>query len=541
MSEVVWERLSSGQYEDMVSVLLSHLNPRIRRIDGSGGDGGRDSEFPREDGPEIFQLKKFTGRMNGGRRGQVKSSLKTAARRKPVAWHLVVPIDPTPGEGEWFEGLRKEYDFPLHWDGKTWLDAQMAERPFIQRYFLTDERDRVMELLKQLHEEQAAIEDVQAGAERMRGLAARINELDPYYRFDIAIRNNDVSIGVFPKYEGAELDHPITVKMNLAFPDTDEGHAAMREVQASMDYGSPVEVEGQFIQSFTLDGPGGIGGTFTEGGAFKFGPPEPRETWEMPLELRALTSDGVQVAVLPITLTQRTMGLRGAIVRGSDRPGTFTVEMQANVETQHMSLHFRFSATADHFPHDLLPALVFMRGAVPPNMIEVLVGPDRMPLGEPVAAPDVFPLEEGYVRLVEDLARLQRETGTFFPMPPELTQEDLREIAEGLDLLDGKDVDQRWKRASFELNVTDPQRLLEEFDSKPEGVAFFFDGHGEATVAGHMLPLGKMRTYIPAAHVANLEELRLLVEAAVPEEELVVEMELEASGEETFKLKLIPE
>ena len=359
----------------------------------------------------IFQLKKFTGRMNGGRRGQVKSSLKKAAQRNPVAWHLVVPIDPTPGEEDWFEGLRREYDFPMHWDGKTWLDAQMAERPFIRRYFLTDERDRVIELLTQLNGEKAAIEDVHAGAERMKALAARINELDPYYRFDIAIRNNDVTIGVVPKYEGAELDHPISVKMNLAFPDTDEGRAVLKDVQDSMDYGSPVEVEGQFVQSFTLDGPAGFGGTFTEGGAFKFGPPQPRETWEMPFELRAVTSEGVQVAALPITLTERTAGLRGAIVRGSDRPGTFTVEMQANVETRRMDFRFQFSATSDHYPHDLLPALGFMRGAVPPNMIEVLVGPDRLPLGPAVTAPDVVTPEPGYIRLVEELARLRVRPG----------------------------------------------------------------------------------------------------------------------------------
>lgn len=143
VSEVDWERLSSRQFEDIVSVLLSHQNPKIRCLDGSGGDGGRDAEFAREGGREIYQLKGFTGRMNGGRRGQVRSSLKKAAKQKPVAWHLVVPIDPTQKELAWFENLRADYPFPLYWDGRTWLNAQFAERPFIPRYFLGDERDRV--------------------------------------------------------------------------------------------------------------------------------------------------------------------------------------------------------------------------------------------------------------------------------------------------------------------------------------------------------------------------------------------------------------
>jgi hypothetical protein len=537
MSEVEWEKLNAGLYEDMVSVLLSHLNPKIRRIDGSGGDGGRDAEFARDDGPEIYQLKKFTGRMNGGRRGQVKSSLKKAAERDPVAWHLVVPIDHTPGELEWLEDLQRAYDFPLYWDGRTWLNTQMAERPFIPAYFLADERDRILELIGQLNEEQAALKDLGAGLDRMRSLAARINDLDPYYRFEITVGGVGGKVAVFPKYEGAELDHPITVNMNLAFPNTDQGRAAMEEFQSAMDYGSPVEVEGQFVQSFTIDGPAGFGGTFNEG-AFKIGPPGPREEVDLGFELRALTAEGVAVATLPITLTERTTGRRGGIIRGSDRPGAFAVEMQADIETKHLNMSFKFSATSDHLPHDLLPALAFMKGMVPPNSVEILVGPDRLPLAPPTVVPHVLPLEEGYIRLVEDLARLQRETQTFFAMPPLFSPDDLREIKEGLALLDGKEVTQSWTTASFELNVSDPEQFLGELK---EEQAFLTEGQAEARVAGHAMPLGKMRTHMAAARVANLDAVQAAAAALPPGEELIVKIELEASGDKTLRMTLIPD
>jgi hypothetical protein len=65
MSEVEWKRLSANSYEDMVSVLLSQMNPKLRRIDGSGGDGGRDAEFPRDEGPEIYQLTQAEARVAG--------------------------------------------------------------------------------------------------------------------------------------------------------------------------------------------------------------------------------------------------------------------------------------------------------------------------------------------------------------------------------------------------------------------------------------------------------------------------------------------
>ncbi len=541
MSVVDWESPSTkAQFEEMVSVLLSHRNPKVRRIDGSGGDGGRDAEFQRDGGPEIFQLKSFTGRLNGGRRGQVKSSLNRAAKRKPVAWHLVVPIDPTPKELEWFEDLQRNYEFPLTWDGKTWLNGQMAERPFIPRYFLTDERNRVLEMLTQLNEEKAALGDIHAGVERMRALAERINELDPYYRFDVAVRNGTVEVSAFPKYKGAERDRPITINVALAFPNTDGGDAAGKAFQASMDYGSPVEVEGQFIQSFTIDGPAGLGGTFTEGGAFRLGPQQPPEDWEMKLVLRAINVDGVPVATLPITLTERTVGRRGVIVRGSDRPGTFAVEMRTDFDTLQMNLNVRFSSTADHYPHDLLPALSFMRGALPPNKIEVLVGPDSLPLGEPVEAPDLGRMAEEYIRVVEDLARLQRETRTFFPMPAEFTREDLRELAEALDLLDGKEVAHGWEAASFGLNVTEPDRFLAELASKADGAAFVTEAQAGAKIAGQTLPLGKMRTQIPAARVCNLDDIRMAVESSQPNEELVVQVELEALADKTLRMSLLP-
>ena len=40
-----WECLGERKYEDMVSVLLSRLHPDSQRIDGKGGDGGRDVQI----------------------------------------------------------------------------------------------------------------------------------------------------------------------------------------------------------------------------------------------------------------------------------------------------------------------------------------------------------------------------------------------------------------------------------------------------------------------------------------------------------------
>ena len=117
-----WEDLGRQKYEDMASVLLSRLYPNSQRIDGSGGDGGRDVQIVHAGNGQVteaFELKSFTGRLGPGQRSQIKCSLDRAADLGPARWTLVVPIDPTPKELEWFRKLGKSYSFPLEW---AWQD-----------------------------------------------------------------------------------------------------------------------------------------------------------------------------------------------------------------------------------------------------------------------------------------------------------------------------------------------------------------------------------------------------------------------------------
>ena len=87
-----WEDLGRQKFEDMVSVLLSRLHPDSQRIDGKGGDGGRDVQIVHAgDGliVDAFELKSFTGRMGSVQRPQVKNSLDRAADLGPARWMLV--------------------------------------------------------------------------------------------------------------------------------------------------------------------------------------------------------------------------------------------------------------------------------------------------------------------------------------------------------------------------------------------------------------------------------------------------------------------
>jgi hypothetical protein len=81
----------------MVACLLSHQNGEVRRIDGSGGDGGRDCQFEATDGVHAYEMKGFSGgRVGKTQRRQVERSLERAASLNPSDWTLITPVDPTP-------------------------------------------------------------------------------------------------------------------------------------------------------------------------------------------------------------------------------------------------------------------------------------------------------------------------------------------------------------------------------------------------------------------------------------------------------------
>ena len=162
---VDFSRLSSKQYEDMTSVLLSRIR-QTHRVDGSGGDGGRDCYFSDESGTDAYELKSFVGRMNDVRRRQVVRSLQRALKKSPRTWSLVVPIDATPKEQEWFDSLASGTTTRLTWLDKTWLEERLAAHPDIGRYF-AGASEEVVQILKDIAREDALPSDAAGVATRM--------------------------------------------------------------------------------------------------------------------------------------------------------------------------------------------------------------------------------------------------------------------------------------------------------------------------------------------------------------------------------------
>lgn len=114
-----------------MTTLLSLLNDDVLRMDGSGGDEGRDVQFRRGDQLDLHELKSFTGRMTParrqasrifaekGRRAQSNELEAGRAHRPDLRLRSRVPADAVGGDlgagrGLRHHGQRPELDRPTH-------------------------------------------------------------------------------------------------------------------------------------------------------------------------------------------------------------------------------------------------------------------------------------------------------------------------------------------------------------------------------------------------------------------------------------------
>ncbi|MDE0170913.1 MAG: hypothetical protein OXS29_15625 [bacterium] len=233
-NRVRWEDLDRGTFEDMVATLISRRYPSAQRIDGSGGDGGRDLQMYTDEGLVVFQLKGVTGRMDPRRRRQVERSLMRAAQDDPIRWCLVVPIDHTPGELDWFNRINDGYGFDCCWRGKTWLDGEMARNPDIVRYFAHGQRFELSEfvgLFEALGAEPPTLRNGVVGeaAWRINNIAQAINRLDPHYEFGFTTQPDDVSMTLTVLEQGQTILARLPLETVAVTAGTHGGRVQLRD------------------------------------------------------------------------------------------------------------------------------------------------------------------------------------------------------------------------------------------------------------------------------------------------------------------------
>ncbi|WP_416901314.1 FxSxx-COOH system tetratricopeptide repeat protein [Micromonospora echinospora] len=135
---VPWLDYSADQVEQLLAALLTRMMPKAQRIDGSGGDGGVDVRVPVGGGLHIYEIKRFAERLKPGQRQQIQRSLLKAVRSQStmVAWTLVMPLDLTPAEVEWFDSQLQDLSpVPITWMGRTVIEAHLSAYDDLLRTF----------------------------------------------------------------------------------------------------------------------------------------------------------------------------------------------------------------------------------------------------------------------------------------------------------------------------------------------------------------------------------------------------------------------
>jgi hypothetical protein len=500
-----FDQLSPHQYEDMVSVLLSR-ELQTHRVDGSGGDGGRDCYFSDDNGTDAYELKSFTGRMTQSRRRQVKRSLARAMEQPPRSWTLVVPIDATPPEQAWFDSLQADISARLDWKDKTWLEEKLAQYPDITRYF-SGAAEEVVRLLGEIAQEDALPDDARALGERFSGAARRLNEVDPYYQFAYSVSGETTTVTAHPKYPDAPRDRPLQVTATLRFDGSPASQGIQSALADFMTYGTRVVIPGVHVEGLVVDAPGGLGGSFPGAELALDGTYEPAPEAAETIVLRIPPQPPIRRTVR-LRVGERSRGQAGGFrLASQDGSGLLTLDLRVDAapKTLHASLSYRY--LPDVLPQDAVPVLRFC---------EALAGGEQMAFADPDGT--VFGTASGsfdpadwpqiYIQCAEKLAEIQELAGASFPLPVEFRPEDQRDMEYARMLLLGEKVQATWSGMTAPLPADTASNLLAQIDAHGELFAFVAEHQETLVVAGGHLPLGVVRRWMPAVRMCNLHDVR---------------------------------
>ncbi len=331
---------------------------QTHRVDGAGGDGGRDCYFSDEDGTDAYELKSFTGRLTQSRRRQVKRSLVRAMEQAPRSWTLVLPIDFTPAEQRWFESLQVGVSARLDWKGKTWLEEKLAQYPDITRYF-SGAAAEVVRLLSEVAREDALPDDAKALGERFSGAVRRLNEVDPYYQFVYSVSTEETTVTAHPRYPDAPRDRPLQISATLHFDDSPASQEVQRAFTDFMTYGTRVIIPGANVEALTVDAPGGLGGEFAGGQLVLDGAFEPAPEAADTIVLRIPPMPPVRHSVR-LHVDDRSRGPVGGFrMISRDSSHMLTLDLRVDTIGHSYQAHLRYRYLPDVLPHDAVPVLRF--------------------------------------------------------------------------------------------------------------------------------------------------------------------------------------
>lgn len=520
---VPWAELAESprKAEQLFDLMMHALyGDRVRTINGAGGDGGCDAWI--EDIRQSVEFKSFTT-LGRAQRAQVERSLRRAAERNPESWILVAPVHPTPGDLEWFASLQGRHPFEMVFHDVRWLETRLAEHPAIARYVLTTPHRELIDLMRELGQEQAGLlggaPDLMA---RLEVLRSRVDELSPVWGMDFASRDGVDGVTVRLKPDSP----PQHVVVHIDIPDGDpRGSEVAEAVAAALHYGSGTVVDPGYISHVDNDALAALHLPWEQVAMVL---PDQRVTTGFPrgATLRARAADGQLGRALHLTLHYATVGARGMHVHGRDATGMLRIRLRVDrpdhiipvqgsnvgMQLQYGPLDHRHAESVD--PEALLRTLDVLddldRTA---GMVLVLASStEQIDLDDPDHEPTGYfiPLAQ----TLRDFVLIRDELGVVLTLPARWSRRDERNIAILAGLLRGEEVQMPLDRmVCHQIGTPDEARIYLEFIESEFGARIDFQMVGlTLRVAGVDVPVDPLYVAFSRARITNASDVAQALE-----------------------------
>lgn len=531
MAIVEWSRLSGENVEELVAILLCRKYPAATRIRPSTGDGGIDLLLPAsQGGTEIYQVKKFASNLTTSQKSQIESSLarleqyRSADGLNVVAWHLLLPLDPTKENLNWLAKATEELTYPCDWRGLSFVDGLAAEFPDVVDYYVGNGRERLETVVGQLtsalglkpNENASTVSPSQLG-DYLTSLAPAL-DTDPHFKYEVSIGprkssiasepglilaatqstgandDSEVTVRVFPRFAAALDFRPIPIEVVIrAEPDSELHH----ELASFAKYGTSVSAPVGTVEA-KMDLPGGLGGISSKAGIHILSTDVQPSAPSHVLRMVVVNSSEEVLSTVRVNMNPSTFGLDGTGARstGVEEGGVFRVELLWDSTEQVMNVNISEVDVEGKIPSEVAAATRFLSVLHHPNRLAI--ASPRGPIESSMSLPEGFRMPDSeFLNALSEtatsLAAIQDHTTSQLTMPGAISPEEAAAWRSAARLLQGEQI---------RVVTTGVRTCLRPGSAVTEGkFAFAFYTERSVTVGNDEIELGQILVQCATAMV----------------------------------------
>lgn len=419
MPLIEWTRLSGEAVETTVAMLLCGVHFDATQVRPGRGDGGIDVFVPTGSDAsglssrDVYQVKRYAENLTSSQKRKIKQSLdKVIDTAKNgswdiAGWYLVLPLNPTPSNLEWFKKITSDLPFRCRWVGLNRIEKLASHQPQVIDYYLRDGRERLVAQTERLASVLAGRITREGGGELtprdflgdLQDIYRSMNQYDPHYRYEISMTAEPpsqtseivkpglvaiastgsadgwVNVSIFARSRAALEERPITGKLNVRL-DPDIDSSVKLAYEKFIKFGTPVSLPPK-AANVALSLPGGLGTLEDVAAQVSIGSAHPDNERENLIEeqeiiLATLDPNDQPLAEVELRLVERTTGQTGGVrTVWVDKSKFINLEVLA-MEPPELTVNINMSIdAAGRRPSDFVEAIELIATMHEPNRLAI--------------------------------------------------------------------------------------------------------------------------------------------------------------------------